>query len=65
MEEPDNKRHLGDVLDWIGHVRVVFSSDYPHWDFDDPRHALPPHIGPELTRAILHDNAAALYGATG
>ncbi len=65
MEEPDNKRHLVDVLDWIGHDRVVFSSDYPHWDFDDPRHALPPHIGPELKRAILHDNAAALYGATG
>lgn len=62
MEEPENKRHFIDVLDWIGHDRVVFSSDYPHWDFDDPRYSLPPHIDAGLRRAILHDNAAVLYG---
>lgn len=62
MEEPENKRDLLDILDWIGHDRIVFSSDYPHWDFDDPRYSLPVAIPPELRRAILRDNAIALYG---
>lgn len=65
MEEPENRRQLVDVLDWIGHDRVVFSSDYPHWDFDDPRFSLPPHLSPELKRAILYENAKSLYGARG
>lgn len=62
MEEPENKRHLADIIDWIGRDRVVFSSDYPHWDFDDPRLALPPHLDSEVKRAILYDNARALFG---
>jgi uncharacterized protein len=41
---------------------LLFASDYPHWDFDDPVHML--RRLPEAWRAaVLHDNAAALYGA--
>ena len=35
IEEPDNARHLRAVIEWIGIDRLLFSSDYPHWDFDD------------------------------
>ncbi len=41
MEEPDNRRHLMDTWDWIGHDRLIFATDYPHWDYDDPAEALP------------------------
>ena len=39
MDEPEHPEHLRDVIDWIGWDRVVFSTDYPHWDFDDPAFA--------------------------
>ena len=36
MEEPENPNTSHDVLDWIGWDQLMFSSDYPHWDYDDP-----------------------------
>ena len=30
--------------DWVGWDRIMFASDYPHWDFDDPFLALPPAL---------------------
>jgi predicted TIM-barrel fold metal-dependent hydrolase len=40
---------------------LLFASDYPHWDFDDPGFML--KRLPEDWRArVLHDNAAAFYG---
>ena len=30
---------LIDLFDRIGWDRLLFSTDYPHWDFDDPRYA--------------------------
>ena len=36
MEEAETPEHLIDVMDWIGWDRILFASDYPHWDFDDP-----------------------------
>lgn len=62
MEEPEDKAHLADILAWIGPDRVLFASDYPHWDFDDPTRALPPQIDPATRRMILHDNAARVFG---
>ncbi len=62
MEEPENP---GDVLltfEQIGWDRMLFATDYPHWDFDDPRYALKVAL-PEARKAMLfRDNAAALYG---
>ncbi len=41
--------------------RIMFSTDYPHWDFDSPDRALPTGLPADVRRSILHDNAAALY----
>lgn len=62
MEEPERKEHLNDVIEWIGEDRILFASDYPHWDFDDPRFALPVSLGTERRNRILFENAHAVYG---
>lgn len=41
---------------------VCFSTDYPHWDFDSPRDALPRGLPDTLARKIFGDNARAIYG---
>jgi uncharacterized protein len=61
MEEPEDPAHLLDILGWIGWDRMMFSSDYPHWDYDDPRAALNFKMTPAQRAGILRDNARALY----
>jgi uncharacterized protein len=39
----------------------MFSSDYPHWDFDDPFVALPPSLTDQQRRMIYSGNARTLY----
>jgi predicted TIM-barrel fold metal-dependent hydrolase len=41
--------------------RVMFSSDYPHWDYDDPKLALP-RMSKNLRRRIMAETACELYG---
>jgi predicted TIM-barrel fold metal-dependent hydrolase len=37
LEQPQDKRHLWAVLEAMsGGEVLLFASDYPHWDFDDP-----------------------------
>jgi hypothetical protein len=48
-------------MSWIGLDRILFSSDYPHWDFDDPFMAMPASLTDEQRRRIYAGNAKALY----
>jgi predicted TIM-barrel fold metal-dependent hydrolase len=50
-----------DVMEWIGWDKILFASDYPHWDFDDPFLALPPSLSEERRNKIYSGNAKALY----
>lgn len=61
MEEPPNRRHLLDAVAWIGTDRLLFSSDYPHWDFDDPLRAISAAFGREAQAQILNGNARSVY----
>jgi uncharacterized protein len=63
IEEPDDPQHLVYAIEQarLGD-RLLFATDYPHWDFDSPKQALPRAMGPSLRRAILCDNALSLYG---
>ena len=63
MEEPGNPEHLLQLLDMIACDEfLMFSTDYPHWDFDAPDRALPKQIPAALRQQIRVDNAARLYG---
>lgn len=62
LEEPENPAHLIDLIDWIGWDRLLFSTDYPHWDFDDPNHAFKVKLTEAQKEQIFRGNAKALYG---
>ena len=62
MEETRKQAHLRDVIDWLGWDRLMFSSDYPHWDFDDPRHAFKIALSEEERAKLFGGNAKAVYG---
>ena len=61
MEEPADRTHALDMMEWIGWDRLLFASDYPHWDFDDPFRAFPAGMPRERSRQILTANAKAVY----
>jgi uncharacterized protein len=62
IEEPEHRRDLSTLIDWIGWDRMVFASDYPHWDMDNPRLAFKVALSEAETRAVFRDNARAAYG---
>jgi predicted TIM-barrel fold metal-dependent hydrolase len=62
MDEPERTRDIRHILDWIGWDRVLFASDYPHWDMDSPELGFKLRMTPEEKRMIYGDNARAVYG---
>jgi hypothetical protein len=61
MEEPEERGHVLEIMEWIGWDRMLFASDYPHWDFDDPFRAFPAGLKPERHRQICTVNGRAVY----
>ncbi len=65
IEEPQDPAHLLQLLDMVqAEKTVIFASDYPHWDFDNPLAAFSfiPADRKHLKRRIFVDNALDLYG---
>lgn len=55
-------KHFMDIVDMMGSEdMLMFSTDYPHWDFDSPKRTLPPKVPKALQRKILTENARNLY----
>jgi predicted TIM-barrel fold metal-dependent hydrolase len=55
--------HLLQLVDMMGSDRLLmYSSDYPHFDFDAPDRVLPPGVPDDLRERILWRNAADTYG---
>jgi predicted TIM-barrel fold metal-dependent hydrolase len=63
IEEPDDPQDFVRMLEH-GQLtdRLLFATDYPHWDFDSPAQALPPSVPRDLRRKILAGTACELYG---
>ncbi|MGH3086385.1 MAG: amidohydrolase family protein [Rubrobacteraceae bacterium] len=62
MEYPEDPADLYRMFEMIGTDEfLMFSTDYPHWDFDSPRHVLPKTFPKDLRRKILSENARSFY----
>ena len=60
--EAESPRHVRAFCEIIhGESTLLYSSDYPHWDFDDPRRVLN-DLDAVTRRRILYSNAVEFYG---
>lgn len=63
IEEPERPEYFEQLLDQMDMGdRLLFSSDYPHWDFDAPDQAIPRTVPRALREKIMAGNARELYG---
>jgi predicted TIM-barrel fold metal-dependent hydrolase len=63
MDETEKPEQLLQLLDHLDmDDRLIFATDYPHWDFDDPARILPAsRVGVERRRKIAHANAERIF----
>jgi predicted TIM-barrel fold metal-dependent hydrolase len=62
MEEPEKPEHFDQFLEHFDQPdKLLFATDYPHWDFDAPDRAFPIKLSPELERKVKVENALNLY----
>ena len=62
IEEPPKREYFEQLLEHFdGDNKLMFATDYPHWDFDAPDRALPTSLGPDRQRKIMSENARGFY----
>jgi predicted TIM-barrel fold metal-dependent hydrolase len=61
IEEPERPQDMLSTIEWIGPQRIMFSTDYPHWDQDDPRYAFKVALPDAWKDRIYRENARELY----
>ena len=62
-DEPDMPRQLQPLLDAMkAEKTLVFSSDYPHWDTDDPQFVLTNRLPQELRARVASESAIECFG---
>jgi predicted TIM-barrel fold metal-dependent hydrolase len=60
--EPEKHAHTEAILDIIcAEKTLLFSSDYPHWDLDDPTH-IATLLPDAIKQRVLVENALETYG---
>ncbi|AJY75615.1 amidohydrolase family protein [Paenibacillus beijingensis] len=62
IEEPDSPKYFMQMFEMFdAENMLLFSSDYPHWDFDDPNRIILQRLPEEKLRKILCENAKRLF----
>ncbi|MBM4764741.1 amidohydrolase family protein [Bacillus sp. B15-48] len=55
-------KQLLNTIDAMGTDKMLmFSTDYPHWDFESPQNTLPNSLSQDLRQKIFYDNAKEFY----
>jgi predicted TIM-barrel fold metal-dependent hydrolase len=64
VEEPHKPEYFTQLLEQYGDMtsHILFASDYPHWDSDNPDMVLPPYLPKSITDGIYYENARRLFG---
>jgi uncharacterized protein len=61
LDYPEDKTQLTRALEWMEADKILlYSSDYPHWTYDDPRW-LVRHLPEHAREAIMFRNGIATY----
>lgn len=60
IDEPDDPSAIERLIDWCGPETLMFASDHPHWDWDDPNEILL-NIPDALRQRIFVDNARETF----
>jgi predicted TIM-barrel fold metal-dependent hydrolase len=61
LDFPEDRAELAKTLEWMQADRLLlFSTDYPHWTFDDPKWVIR-QIPEKLREAIMFRNGLELY----
>jgi predicted TIM-barrel fold metal-dependent hydrolase len=64
LDEPGDVRQLWEVLEMVDAAHtLMFSSDYPHWDNDDPRLILDTRLPKHLRHRVAYGTALECFGA--
>jgi predicted TIM-barrel fold metal-dependent hydrolase len=62
LDEPESRQHLAQLLEMFPADRMLmFSTDYPHWDFDNPT-VITDRLPAPLKDRVMFETAAELYG---
>lgn len=61
IDEPEKPEQQRDILDWVGWDRILFATDYPHWDSDDPKYIFKCKLSPTERLGVFRDNARNFY----
>lgn len=62
IEEPLEDHQFLELLNHLDmDGRLMFATDYPHWDFDSPDRALPASVSITTRKMIMSENARRLY----
>ena len=61
LDYPEDKTELTSALEWMEADKLLlFSSDYPHWTFDDPQWVAK-HMPEQWREKIMYQNALELF----
>lgn len=61
VDPPDATQFLRIVEEMGSDELILFSSDWPHWQWNTPDEALPPGLPEELRRKIVYDNPRSFF----
>jgi predicted TIM-barrel fold metal-dependent hydrolase len=62
MDEPTRPAYFLQLLEQLAMPdRLMFATDYPHWDFDAPDQAFPVKLPADWEQRVLAGNARTLY----
>jgi len=65
VDEAADPADVTEMISWIGWDRLLFSTDYPHWDMDDPRFLFKAKLSDSQRHQLYFANAHEAFNLAG